>query len=348
MVYPTSNIGSSAVKNVAQGRIRVIPQEPPLPPSGIATAAWNKLSSKKHVLDTPFGKDTTQGSITPRSYAAVASSVSAAAESIQGTSTINTSVITDKPKYAVQCENGKLSAVSVLERENANLTISAESQKNLIISAESQKSVTWSSGRSTDTVYGDEDYRQGTIFSTITHEEDLLRTAPEEGDSNRSVSAMGGTVYSKYRKFVVISCFARHVIALPIFTHNGRGLQNKPNKDEYISVRDWDLKHVAAPAENDHGVLWAQRIPAFRNPNVSKWHMMNDCTSIYITSPYTHKKDNLYNNILATGAPRNSKNRPGRPAFRGPPNQFSGDQRFASNRSVASMRARSNMYAPNR
>lgn len=47
-----------------------------------------------------------------------------------------------------------------------------------------------------------------------------------------------GLVTSKWRKLIVIATHQDHFNAIPLYTHNGRGLSRKSNPDEYISIRD--------------------------------------------------------------------------------------------------------------
>ena len=43
-----------------------------------------------------------------------------------------------------------------------------------------------------------------------------------------------GLINSKVRHMIVIECYEDHYIAVPLFTHNGRGLTRKRQPDEYI------------------------------------------------------------------------------------------------------------------
>ncbi|KAH6707825.1 hypothetical protein BKA61DRAFT_580331 [Leptodontidium sp. MPI-SDFR-AT-0119] len=46
-----------------------------------------------------------------------------------------------------------------------------------------------------------------------------------------------GWVYSKNRKMVVISRFSQYLVGLPIFSHGGKGLENK-EKSEFVGIRN--------------------------------------------------------------------------------------------------------------
>jgi hypothetical protein len=94
-------------------------------------------------------------------------------------------------------------------------------------------------------------------------------------------------VQSKFRKFIVVSKFGNHVVALPVYTNQHHGLTKTEYKNEWIAVREASLKATAKGAENDHPVLWASLLDGFERE--SKWNRMDDDTNIHFTSPYSHK-----------------------------------------------------------
>ena len=51
---------------------------------------------------------------------------------------------------------------------------------------------------------------------------------------------------------------------------------------------DVDQGQEAATAESKHDVIWAERYPAFKTPNITTWFMMSNATSIHLTAPYSH------------------------------------------------------------
>jgi hypothetical protein len=128
-------------------------------------------------------------------------------------------------------------------------------------------------------------YDEGVIFSTAYHETHYDQDRFDGDDINQTASNFG-IVSSKFRKFIVVARFASHVIALPIYTHGGRGLSRKANKDEYVSVRDDDDRNYAAPAESKHEALWAYTNNAFKH---SKCYWMGDETSVRFTTPHPHQ-----------------------------------------------------------
>ena len=74
----------------------------------------------------------------------------------------------------------------------------------------------------------------------------------------------------------------------PVYTHGGRGLSNKPHRNEFVSVRDIDSKEPTAKAERKHNIVWAERYSAFKLPYVTSWFMMSNTTSIQLTAPQSH------------------------------------------------------------
>ena len=79
-------------------------------------------------------------------------------------------------------------------------------------------------------------YKPGMIVRAILHEP-FLTAATDIKDKSRSESIYG-TVFTKYRKMVVVALYQNHYIALPIYTHHGKGLQGKAEPDEYVSIKD--------------------------------------------------------------------------------------------------------------
>jgi hypothetical protein len=85
---------------------------------------------------------------------------------------------------------------------------------------------------------------EGTIFSAVFHEQDFNQSGVIQNNF-QTVTALG-TIYSKLRKYVVVAAFDDHCIAVPIGTSEGRGLQNKTLKEQYISIREYDHRTSAA------------------------------------------------------------------------------------------------------
>ncbi|KAG5793261.1 hypothetical protein H9Q69_007706 [Fusarium xylarioides] len=68
-----------------------------------------------------------------------------------------------------------------------------------------------------------------------------------------------GPIYSKYRKMITIEVWGDHAVCLPIYSYNGKGLENRAGMvDEYMDIRDIDDEE---PEEGDtpHKPLMAIR-----------------------------------------------------------------------------------------
>ncbi|KAH6707828.1 hypothetical protein BKA61DRAFT_679228 [Leptodontidium sp. MPI-SDFR-AT-0119] len=139
--------------------------------------------------------------------------------------------------------------------------------------------------RPTDVFHHKAEFEPGVVFSAVTHEHHYRQDRVDHSNVNQTETNFGVTS-SKFRKFVVLSRFEQHVIALPILTHEGRGLSTKRHKHEYISVRERAAQGYAAGAESSHGILWVETFPNFQYE--SAWHRMSDACCLHITKPYSH------------------------------------------------------------
>ncbi|KAL8686813.1 MAG: hypothetical protein Q9224_005330 [Gallowayella concinna] len=97
-----------------------------------------------------------------------------------------------------------------------------------------------------------EDYQLGMIIRAPLHEQDSPNARrPGGGTSsiatNSSEATLAehykteskfGTIFTKYRKMIVVALHQDHYVAVPLYTHNGRGLVNKRQPDEFVSVKD--------------------------------------------------------------------------------------------------------------
>ncbi|KAI2627085.1 hypothetical protein GGS26DRAFT_592702 [Hypomontagnella submonticulosa] len=119
-----------------------------------------------------------------------------------------------------------------------------------------------SSLRDSDAQQPRELYAPGVIFSAPVH----TSTSSEEmyvpyDDPNLTATPFG-TVLSKFRKMVILKVYGEHVQCLPIYTHNGRGLDGKEFPREYVSIRDVADEHPA-PDEGPHKGIRALRNDEF-------------------------------------------------------------------------------------
>lgn len=129
--------------------------------------------------------------------------------------------------------------------------------------------------------YPEESYTPGTIFAAP-HYSQARDDYWESGHPLVTASSCG-PVYSKNRRFVVIETYADHVICLPIYSHNRRGLDFVRSSIEWVSIRDIkDSKQE--PAESPHGLVLCQTLPGNGHILVAKGR-----SSVHLTEPTTHR-----------------------------------------------------------
>ena len=98
-------------------------------------------------------------------------------------------------------------------------------------------------------------YRPGVIITSPLHEQDYNEANSTVTVDNRSITPSEfGNIHTKYRKMIVVACYSKHYIAIPLYTHNGRGLINKAD-EEYISVQDHRDPSMNFQALSKHGSL---------------------------------------------------------------------------------------------
>ncbi|KAI9709420.1 MAG: hypothetical protein M1812_007697 [Candelaria pacifica] len=88
--------------------------------------------------------------------------------------------------------------------------------------------------RAPGTILEKRDYKAGMVFLTYQHE------AKVEGmplDSRYTTESQHGSICSKMRPMIVVALFDKHCVAVPLFTHNGRGMDGK-KQDEFVSIKD--------------------------------------------------------------------------------------------------------------
>lgn len=92
----------------------------------------------------------------------------------------------------------------------------------------------------TSVVLPKDKYRPGMIVRCVIHEPTMDRTSHSMFTvaSVMVTATKLGPVTSKCRKLIVIGTYEDHYMAVPLYTHNGKGLSRKSKPDEYISVRD--------------------------------------------------------------------------------------------------------------
>ncbi|KAL8720442.1 MAG: hypothetical protein Q9225_002700 [Loekoesia sp. 1 TL-2023] len=97
-------------------------------------------------------------------------------------------------------------------------------------------------------IYHKDEFRPGMIIRGVLHEQDYIATSSKSNitilDKNRSDTRYG-PICTKWRKMIVLKLFEDHYTAIPLFTHNGKGLENKRAPDEFVSIRDHRAKEDA-------------------------------------------------------------------------------------------------------
>ncbi|KAI0103994.1 hypothetical protein GGR51DRAFT_561371 [Nemania sp. FL0031] len=121
--------------------------------------------------------------------------------------------------------------------------------------------------RDSDRVHPASSYKIGVIFSAPHHTAGSSESWVSINDPYQTATPFG-VVYSKFRKMVVIKVFGEHVISVPIYSHNGKGLEGKAFVKEYVSIRDI-ADRTPLPPEGIHYKLLAIANPDFLGRVVS-------------------------------------------------------------------------------
>lgn len=117
------------------------------------------------------------------------------------------------------------------------------------------------------TIFPKAQYQVGWIVRAPLHEEDH-----HDGANPRSKYISASTysfVHTKPRIFIVLAKHHSHYLAVPLYTHNGAGLDHKPNQDEFVYVHDKDRVTRPPLQQRKNGHLDAAidlrtRIPLYR------------------------------------------------------------------------------------
>ncbi|KAI4259124.1 MAG: hypothetical protein LQ352_000918 [Teloschistes flavicans] len=101
--------------------------------------------------------------------------------------------------------------------------------------------------------YHKNEYKPGMIIRAPLHEQDSKGGQHRPNGTGSSVATMAseatkaekyttesrfGTIFTKYRKMIVVALHQDNYVAVPMYTHNGMGLVNKARPDEFVSVKD--------------------------------------------------------------------------------------------------------------
>ena len=148
-------------------------------------------------------------------------------------------------------------------------------------------------------------YQLGTIIWADLHEEDYLRGATfGQYGSAISKTTNGEYLHSKQRPHIVVALFHDHYTAIPCYTHGGSGLDNKLNRDEYVSVCDVQGRfkplshHEPLQTEDLRGNIGATTSAWFTHP-VSRGYDLWVIHGGRLTDRSTQDLLNLYHGYMA-------------------------------------------------
>lgn len=129
-----------------------------------------------------------------------------------------------------------------------------------------------------------EAFKPGMIIRAPVHEQDLKGgTSNITAADKYTTDSKFGPIYTKYRKLIVIALFQNHYLAAPLYTHNGRGLVDKANPNEYVSVQDHRARGFITPLSK-HLPL----VTEFFNPGIDLIHPKS---TVHITYPLPRRYD---------------------------------------------------------
>ena len=116
------------------------------------------------------------------------------------------------------------------------------------------------------------EFRPGMIIHAPLFEEDRYQNKSCGPSEYRSIAAQG-MVFGKPRYMIVVGLHYDHYIAVGIYTHEGKGLANKPNhKGEYVSVRDGRIPKGKYTKLSDHKELVTNGVGSHINPLSTAWY----------------------------------------------------------------------------
>ncbi|KAL8686492.1 MAG: hypothetical protein Q9218_007068 [Villophora microphyllina] len=103
-------------------------------------------------------------------------------------------------------------------------------------------------------------FRPGMIIRGVVHEQDYVAAS---AGSNITVTEKNpnftnsryGPICTKQRKMIIIGLSQDHYTAIPLFTHNGKGLANKVRPEEFVSIKDHRSKDKTPPLSMHKALL---------------------------------------------------------------------------------------------
>ncbi|KAL8908568.1 MAG: hypothetical protein Q9171_005403 [Xanthocarpia ochracea] len=128
-------------------------------------------------------------------------------------------------------------------------------------------------------------FKAGMIIRAILHEQNFAPTSSSRTEvTDKSYwDSPHGRICTKYRKMIVLAMYADHYTAIPIYTHNGKGLIEKEDPDEFVSIVDNREQHPG-PALSRHPPLKTNQM----NGEAKLLHIKS---TAHITYPLSRKYD---------------------------------------------------------
>ncbi|MCJ1452279.1 hypothetical protein MMC28_002621 [Mycoblastus sanguinarius] len=111
------------------------------------------------------------------------------------------------------------------------------------------------------------DWAVGMIIRAPLHQEDYNegaslasgRSNVTQSNTDISTTKYGVCVHTKERIHIVVALFDHHYLAIPLYTHNGNGFEEKDNQAEFVYVHDklrcTKQPFKEKPPKNPHGSL---------------------------------------------------------------------------------------------
>ena len=122
-------------------------------------------------------------------------------------------------------------------------------------------------------------YKPGMIIRAPLHEP-FLPGATDMKDRTRTES-LQGPVFTKVRKMIVVALYYDHYTALPVYTHNGNGLERKPVTDEFVSIKDHRSQEPFAQLSKHSPLVTQTMIPGIK--------LMHPKATLHLTYPVSRK-----------------------------------------------------------
>lgn len=156
--------------------------------------------------------------------------------------------------------------------------------KQSCLPADERDPVLFEAERNKGTTLPRESFKTGMIIRAVLHEPDFQGAARAsditEADKCKT-NTVHGAIYTKSRKMIVVATFKDNYIAVPLYTHNGRGLEGKSNPEEYISVQDHRVPGNFTPLSIHRPIVTEQL-----NDGIDFFHPK---TTVHITYPVSRK-----------------------------------------------------------